>query len=165
VRGRLLRKREYDLAVTQWRHCERSEAGSFSQGRRDCFTRRKDEVRNDSFFSHSEPQSSEESLRLLRKRNDELAVTKWGSFRAAKQRGISETASEAIRRPRSDHPKGKKTRLFRRRKDDLAVTRQGVAAGVSFLPPRGVFFLFHREGSSFVAARSEATKQSRISMR
>jgi len=27
------------------------------------------------FFSHSEPQSGEESLRLLRKRNYELAVT------------------------------------------------------------------------------------------
>ena len=146
MRGRLLRKREYDLAVTQWRHCERSEAGSFSQGRRDCFTRRKDEVRND----------WARRVELLRKRNDELAVTKWGSFRAAKRRGISETASEAIRRPRSDHPKGKKTRLLRKRKDDLAMTRQGVAAGVSFLPPRGVFFLFHREGSSFVTARSEA---------
>jgi hypothetical protein len=52
-----------------FRRCERSEAIS------DCFAQRTNEARNDSFFSHSEPQSGEESLRLLRKRKDELAMT------------------------------------------------------------------------------------------
>jgi hypothetical protein len=132
VRGRLLRKREYDLAVTQWRHCERSEAVSFSQGRRDCFTRRKDEVRNDTFCGslrakRSNPAPGQEFLRLLRKRHDDLAVTlltghseprsgeeslrllrrRYYDLAVTTQKAKNEIVSEAKRRPRSDAAGGR----------------------------------------------------------
>ena len=71
------------------------------------------------------PRSGEESLRLLRKRNDELAVTKWGSFRAAKRRGISEIASQTKRRARNDHLKGEKLDCFARRTSEALSDKWG----------------------------------------
>ena len=118
----------------------------------DCFARRKSEAR------HDHPRGETASQTILRPRND---------LPGAK----SETASEAILRPRSDtfasHCEGRRPeairwyffavaseakqsrllrkRLLRRRNSELAMTCKKVAVTLSF-----------------VTARSEATKRSRI---
>jgi hypothetical protein len=77
------------------RHCEGQRPEAISQLR--LLRRRNDDLAGTTLIghpkpfscSHSEPRSSEESPRLLRKRYYDLAVTKKG----AKRRGISESGS------------------------------------------------------------------------